>query len=65
MMMPPLPVAAFVVIQTEFFWEWVIILLALPPALDEPYDTSPGVVRGKVTEAELERRLFRLRPLRP
>jgi hypothetical protein len=40
MMVPPLPVAAFVVIQTEFFFELVLILLDLPAAFDESYDTS-------------------------
>ena len=40
MMVPPLPVAAFVVIQAEFFFELVIILLDLPAAFDEPYDAS-------------------------
>ena len=39
MKVPPLPIAAFVVIQAEFFFELVIILLDLPAAFDEPYDT--------------------------
>jgi len=64
MMVPPLPVAAFIVIQAEFFFELVIILLDLPAAFDEPHNTSQRVVSGKVAEAILDRRFFRLRPLR-
>ena len=48
MVMPALPVAAFVVIQAEFFFELVIILLDLPAAFDEPYDTAQGIVSGKI-----------------
>jgi hypothetical protein len=45
---PSLPVATFVVIQAEFFFELVIILLDLPTAFDESYDTAQRVVSRKV-----------------
>ena len=47
-MVPSLPVATFVVIQAEFFFELVLILLDLPTAFEESYDTSQGVVSRKV-----------------
>ena len=48
MVMPALPVAAFIVVQAEFFFELVVILLDLPAAFDESHDASQGVVCGKI-----------------
>ena len=39
-MVPALPIAPFIVIQAEFFFELVIILFDLPTAFDEFYDTA-------------------------
>ena len=49
-MVPSLPVATFIVIQAEFFFELVIILLDLPTALTSRTNTSQGVVSRKVAE---------------
>ena len=46
--MPALPVAAFVVVQSEFFLQLVIFLLDFPTALDQPHQPPQRVVSRKI-----------------
>jgi len=47
--MPALPVATFIMVQAEFLFELMIVLLDLPATFDETDDTPHGIVTGKVT----------------
>ena len=46
--MPALPVAAFVVVQAEFFLQLVVVLLDFPTALDQPHQPPQRVVSRKI-----------------
>jgi hypothetical protein len=40
------PTATLIVVQAQFFFELVIVLLDLPPALDQPHDPPQGTTGG-------------------
>ena len=61
--MPALPIATFIMVQAEFLFELMIVLLDLPTTFDQADDAPQCIVTGKVTETILGRCLFRLRPL--
>ncbi len=57
-MMPPLPVAPFVMIQTQFLLELLVILLDFPAALRQTDQTTQGIVRRHIAEEILDRFLL-------
>ena len=60
---PALPVAPFVVVQAEFFFQLMVVLLDLPPALDQTHQPPQCIVSGKIAEVVFGGCLLRLRPL--
>src|SRR5271157_2416991 len=64
MMMPPVPMAAFVVIQAQLFLQLLIILFDLPAAFDDAYQSPQGVVLGQVAEKVFRGLLLAGRPFR-
>src|ERR1035437_6929826 len=61
--MPALPVPPFVVVQADFFFELMVVLLDLPPAMDQPHQPPQRVLSGKIAQAVFGGGLLRLRPL--
>ena len=62
-MVPALPVATLIVIQAEFFFELVIVLLDLPAALDQPHDPPQRGAGREIAQPVLGGRTRRLGPL--
>ena len=50
MMVPPCPIAAFIVIQAQFLLELLIVLFDLPAAFDDAHQPAQGVRLRQVAE---------------
>src|SRR5579864_3361926 len=61
-MVPPGPIAAFVVVQPQFLLELLIILFDLPASFDDAHQPTQGTVFGQVAEKVFRGLLLPRRP---